>query len=245
MHHHQHNANNNDYLPEHAAYVVFTSEPDDKHSQRRCVMEVNAVVPPVPQYLNWSEQPIVWDRRDHPDVMPRPGRYALVLDPTFSAGELNVRFSRVLIDGGSSINILYHDTMRKLGIRETQLSPSRTTFHGIVPWHSCSPIGRIRLEVKFGTEANFRTEVIEFEVVDLSSPYHTLLGQPALAKFMAVPHYGYLKMKMPGPKGVITISGDYKRSMACTTASSKMVESLVIVEEKQQLSRVVAMAQSA
>ena len=79
-------------------------------------------------------------------------------------------------------------------------------------------------------------------MVDLKSPYHVLLGRPALAKFMAVPHYAYLKMKMPGTKGIITISGDYEKSAACDAASSRLAESLVIAEEKKMLDRVVAMA---
>ena len=58
--------------------------------------------------------------------------------------------------------------------------------------------------------------------MDLVSPYHALLGRPALTRFMAVPHYGYLKMKLPSPKGVITITGDYRRSMDCATQSSKL-----------------------
>ena len=45
-------------------------------------------------------------------------------------------------------------------------------------------------------------------MVDLESPYHALLGRPALAKFMVVPHYAYLKMKMPSSKGIITIAGE-------------------------------------
>lgn len=53
--------------------------------------------------------------------------------------------------------------------------------------------------------ARFRREPIWFEVVDL---YHTLLGKPALAKFMAIIHYAYLKMNMSGPKGIITIAGE-------------------------------------
>jgi hypothetical protein len=71
--------------------------------------------------------------------------------------------------------------------------------------------------------------------VDISSPYHALLGRPALAKFMAVPHYAYLKMKLPGPRGVITVSGCFKKSLACTKASSQLTEALVIAEEKRQL----------
>jgi len=78
-------------------------------------------------------------------------------------------------------------------------------------------------------------------VVDLESPYHALLGQPALAKFMVVPHYAYLKMKMPSSKGNITIVGDYKKSSECAAASSRLAESLVIAAKKKIIYRVVAM----
>jgi hypothetical protein len=71
-------------------------------------------------------------------------------------------------------------------------------------------------------------------VVDISSPYHALFGRPTLAKFMAVPHYAYLKMKLPGPRGVITVSGCFKKSLACARASSQLAEALVITEEKRQ-----------
>ncbi|KAK1661764.1 hypothetical protein QYE76_049923 [Lolium multiflorum] len=233
------------YLAEDATYIIFTSEPEDRTSQERRSLEVNAVIPPVPQYLNWSEQAITFDRRDTPAVLPKPGSYAMVLDPTIGTTRRSVRFSRVLIDGGSSINILYRDTARKLGIQEAELRPTPTVFHGIVPGHCCQPIGRITLEVMFGKPDHFRTERIEFEVVDLVSPYHALLGRPALTKFMAVPHYGYLKMKLPGPKGVITVAGDYRRSMDCATQSSKMAQTLVIATEKQLIHDAVALAKAA
>jgi hypothetical protein len=69
-------------------------------------------------------------------------------------------------------------------------------------------------------------------VVDISSPYHALLGHPALAKFMAMPHYAYLKMKLPGPRGVITVTGSFKKSLACLKESSQLAEALVIAKEK-------------
>ena len=226
-----------DYPHRDAAYVIYTTERDDKRSLRRRAAEVNATVPPVPQYMHWSEKPITWGREDHPDIMPTPGGYALVLDPTIVSSKFACTFSRVLIDGGSSINILYRDTAVKLGITESHLQPSRTTFHGIVPGQSCNPMGKIRLDVIFGARENFRRESVEFEVVDHSSPYHAILGRPALAKFMAVPHYAYLKLKMPGYSGIITIAGDYKRSMECASASSKLAESLVCAEEMRQFKR--------
>jgi hypothetical protein len=104
-------------------------------------------------------------------------------------------------------------------------------------------MGRIELEVLFGGKDNHHREPIWFEVVDLNSPYHALLGRPALAKFMAVPHYAYLKMKLPGPRGVITVTRCYKKSIECARASSKLAEALVIAEEKRQLLRCVAAVQ--
>jgi hypothetical protein len=98
------------------------------------------------------------------------------------------RFSRVLIDGGSSINLLYRSSLEKLGIPLAQLKPRRLTFHGIMPGHSCTPLGKVQLDVLFRKKGNSRREPIWFEVVDINSPYHALLGRPALAKFMVVPH---------------------------------------------------------
>ena len=79
-------------------------------------------------------------------------------------------------------------------------------------------------------------------MVDLESPYHALLGRPALAKFMAVPHYAYLKMKMRSTKGILTVVGDYKKSVTCVAESNRLAESLVIAAEKRLLDRVMAMA---
>jgi hypothetical protein len=81
-------------------------------------------------------------------------------------------------------------------------------------------MGRVQLEVLFGKKGNSRREPIWFEVVDISSPYHALLGCPALAKFMAVLQYVYLKMKLTGPRGVIIVLGCFKKSLACARASS-------------------------
>jgi hypothetical protein len=195
-----------------------------------------------PQYMHWSKASITWGRKDHPPLMPRTGGYALVLNPNVFSETHTCRFSRVVIDEGSSINLLHRTSMEKLGISAAQLKATKLTFHGIVPGLSCMPMGRIQLEVLFGEKDNFRHEPIWFEVVDLNIPYHALLGL-ALAKFMAVPHYTYLKMKFPSPHGVITITGCYKKSMECTKASSKLAEALVVAEEKRHLLKRVALTQ--
>jgi hypothetical protein len=237
-------AGQNEYKEHDQSYMVFETERTDKQSLYQRCLEVNAVMLVVPKLMYWSDQAIGWDRADHPQIMPNPGGYALVMDPTFVGPANNVRSSKVLIDNGSSINIMYRDTMQKLGIKENMLEPSKTTFCGIVPGLSCAPLGKIRIDVMFGNRDNCRVENLIFEVVDLESPYHALLGRPALAKFMASSHVAYLKMKIPGPKGVITIIGDYKRSMACATAGSNLTETLIIAEKKKRLKRAVEIAET-
>ena len=106
--------------------------------------------------MHWSDNTIIWGREDHPGLMPNPGSYTLVVDSIVAAPRYSCRFTRTLIDGGSSINILYRETMVKLGISESELQPSQTTFHSIVPGLFCTPLGRIWLDVLFGTPENFR-----------------------------------------------------------------------------------------
>ena len=82
------------------------SKPNDNRSELRRAKEVNAVIPAIPKYLNWSEQEITWSRADNLKLMLNPGMYALVVDPTMVGPKINVRFSRVLVDNGSAINIM-------------------------------------------------------------------------------------------------------------------------------------------
>jgi hypothetical protein len=77
------------------------------------------------------------------------------------------------------------------------LTPSRAPFYGIVPGIAATPLGSVVLPVTFGMKDNYHTKYIKFEVADFKS-YHTILSRPALAKFMAVPYYVYLLLKMPG-----------------------------------------------
>src|SRR4051812_15881295 len=127
-------------------------------------------MPLIAQFMQWSNCSITWGREDHPSVMPNSGTYPLVVDALVASLKYSCLFSRVLVNGGSTINILYRDTLTKLGLTERDLERSRTTFHGIITGLPCTPLDRIRLDVVFGTEENFRREPIWFEVADLNSP---------------------------------------------------------------------------
>ena len=73
-------------------------------------------------------------------------------------------------------------------------------------------MGSLVLEVTFDSPDNFRSEELLFDIAPFRSGYHALLGRTSFARFNAVPHYAYLKLKMPGPRGIITVNGNTERS---------------------------------
>ena len=115
----------------------------------------------MPQYLSWSSTPITFDRDNHPDQVVTLGVYPLVVNPII----VNTRLSKVQMDGGSSLNIIYLETLDLLGIERAQFLPSAGGFHGIVPGKKALPVGRTDLQVYFSMVANFRKETLTFEVV--------------------------------------------------------------------------------
>ena len=80
--------------------------------QKVRLCEVCAAASSIPRKLKWASTPIIFDQDDHPASIPRPGSYPLIVDPVVS----NMRLSKVLMDGGSSLNILYIDTLEAMGI---------------------------------------------------------------------------------------------------------------------------------
>ena len=132
------------------------------------------------------------------------------------------RLSKVLIDGGSGLNIIYVETLDALDIPRQRLRPSPSPFHGIIPGHQAYPLWQITLPDTFGDPSNFRSERLQFEVVDFAGSYHAILGRPCYAKFMAIPNYTYLKLKMLGPNGIITIGASFKAVYKCEHASCEL-----------------------
>jgi hypothetical protein len=154
---------------------------------------------------------ITFDRDDHPDYVPNPWVYPLVIDPIIA----NTRLTKVLMDGGSSLNIIYAQTHDLLGITRMHLRPSVRGFHGVMPGKRAEPVGRVDLPVYFSTPANFRKKTLTFEVVGFHGTYHAIVGHSCYAQFMAVPNYTYLKLKMLGPNGVITVRPSYEHTYEC------------------------------
>ena len=104
---------------------------------------------------------------------------------------------------------MYAKTLDAMGIDRSRIRPTEAPFHGIMPRKQAGPLGQIDLPVTFGNLTNYRTETLTFEVVGFHGTYHIILGRPCYAKFMAVPNYTYLKLKMLGPCEVITIGTSF------------------------------------
>ena len=99
-----------------------------------------------------------------------------------------------------------------------------------MPGKRTRPLGRIDLSVCFGTPSNYHKEVLTFDVVGFKGTYHTILGRPCYAKFMVVPNYTYLKLKMPGPNGVIMAESTYEHAYDCDVECIEYVKALVEAE---------------
>jgi hypothetical protein len=67
--------------------------------------------------------------------------------------------------------------------------------------------------------------------------YNTFLERLTLTKFMAIPHYAYLVLKMSGPHGVISIRGDIKHAYNCDKESSEVANVLTAFVELQELKK--------
>jgi hypothetical protein len=133
--------------------------------------EVCSVKVAAPVYLNWSDKPITFDQGDHPDRVPSPGKYPLVVNP-----------------------VIYAETLGLLQIDLSSIRTGATPFHGIIPGKRVQPLGQLDLPICFRTPSNFRRETLTFEVVGFRGTYHAVLGRPCYAKFMAVPNYTYLNV---------------------------------------------------
>ena len=146
----------------------------------------------------------MWSREDHPSRVDNPGHLDLVVAPQVGG----YKFTKVLMDGGSGLNLIYEETLQKMGLDWNRVERSSTTFRGIIPSREARCTGKITLDVVFGSPDNYRSEEVTFQVAPFSSGYHAILGREAFTIFQAIPHYGYMKLKMPGPNGIITLASD-------------------------------------
>jgi hypothetical protein len=181
----KHDDGNDDFQePDKTVNVLFGGLPS-RREQKATRREVMSIEPAVPTPLRWSEVPITFFRADQWTSFSELGRFPLILKPVVAGSRLN----KVLIDGGSGLNVLFTKTLKKMKLNITHmLTKSTSPFYGIVPGNAAIPLGSVVLPFTFGeSRDNYHTEYVNFEVTDFETSYHAILGRPAIAKFMAVP----------------------------------------------------------
>ena len=113
-----------------------------------------------PAPYRWSEHTISFNRADQWLNFDYPSKYPLLVDPVIRES----RVKKLLVDGGSNINVTFPLTLQALGISITDLTKSDTLFFGIVPTEGEYPLGHLYIFVTFGTPDNHQTEFLRFEV---------------------------------------------------------------------------------
>ena len=168
---------------------------------KRYVMSVNSVAE------GGSDDPwesdLVFTRADLRDVVPHDNDPVVISIVT--AGR---KVHRVLVDRGSSADVMYWSTFNKLQLSPDLLRPYTGCLYGFIG-DQAEVRGYLELRTTFTDGMASRTESIRYLVVNADSTYNILLGRPALNRLRTVASTRDMKMKLPDLSGkVIVIKSD-------------------------------------
>jgi hypothetical protein len=132
----------------------------------------------------------------------------------------NFQLRRILVDTGSSADILFKSAFDHMRIPRERVAPVVCHLLGFVG-ENVSPLGSIELPVTAGTYPRQKVIMIKFLIVDRASPYNAIFGRTALNKLKAITSTPHLSMKFPTPKGVGVVKGDQREARRCYNLSLK------------------------
>ena len=182
-----------------------------------------------PRAIPTDEQPITFTNEDA-ERIHHPHDDAIVI--TLLIADYTTR--RVLVDNGSSADILYYPTFQQMRIGRDQLRPRNSPLVGFGGMN-VQPVGVISLPMVVGAYPQQITRNVNFLVVDCSSSYNAIIGRPTLNSWKAVTSTYHLSIKFPMEHGVGQVQGDQLATRECYLAMLAMDEQVqtMNIEERR------------
>ena len=178
-----------------------------KSHRRKATQPIAATLPDDP-----VEHSIIFHSSEATSLS-RPHDDALVLTLNVS----NCEVSRILVDNGSSADVLFLSTLKEMELSESDIESSTTVLTGF-NGESTAAVGKIKLPVFAGGENKLTT----FLVLDCPSAYNIILGRPWIHAMKAVPSTYHQRIRLPTKRGVKEIKGNQEVARTCYLHSLKM-----------------------
>ena len=124
---------------------------------------------------------------------------------------------RVLVDNGSSADILYYPAFQQMRLERDQLRPVNSPLVGFGGM-KVQPVGTVTLPVVVGAYPQQVTRDVNFLVLDCSSSYNAIIGRPTLNSWKTVTSTYHLSLKFPMEHGIGQVQGDQLAARECYLA---------------------------
>jgi hypothetical protein len=197
-------------------------------------------------HLPWSHIPITFTAADirlqhYPHNDPLVIRANIGKNTKYYFGN---DVGRVLVDNGSSADILTWQCFSGMGFKREDLQKAEHPLYGFSN-KRIEALGKIDVNVTFDQDATMRTEVITFDVVDFIYPYNAIFGRNTINKFAAVIHQGYLLMKIPTAAGAISVYGSQEEAQRAERNTLVHNRQVHVIDEDESSEAVTEVEQKA